>query len=128
MFRRPASGVGFQVGLTRLGSSRSTTLAMATTATRLTDQDRYKTRENVFQFMPLLRYEAGPSAPRCSSDRQVRYSQTPTDAGTLVAEEAPIGTGYFGRVSICAGLAFDSRQKSAIAAKADYTDTALSSG
>ena len=126
-FRRPASGVGFQAGAYASGVESFNYFGYGNDTDEITDQDRYKTRENVFQFMPLLRYEAGLRTEAFIGP-EIRYSQTPTDAGTLVAEEAPIGTGDFGRVSIRAGLAYDSRQKSAIAAKADYTDTALSSG
>jgi hypothetical protein len=57
----------------------------------------------------------------------VRYSQTPTDAGTIVAEQAPIGVGDFGLVAARAGFTFDSRQQSVVAARADYTKSAFGS-
>jgi hypothetical protein len=57
----------------------------------------------------------------------VRYSQTPADAGTIVAEQAPLGVGDFGLVAVRGGITFDSRQASVVAATADYTKRSVAS-
>ena len=126
-FRRPASGIGYQVGAYASGIEAFNYFGYGNNSAEIDDRARYKTRENVFQVAPMLRYEAGRRAEAFIGP-EVRYSQTPTDSGTLVAEEAPTGVGHYGRVAIRGGLAFDSRQRSVIAAKADYTETALRTG
>jgi hypothetical protein len=126
-FRRPASGLGYQVGAYASGVEAFNYFGYGNESEEIAERSRYKTRENVFQFMPVLRYEAGLRTEAFIGP-EVRYSQTPTDSATLIAEEAPIGVGNFGRVAIRAGVAYDSRQRSVVAARADYTDTALRSG
>lgn len=126
-FRRPASGLGYQVGAYASGVEAFNYFGSGNESEEIADRSRYKTRENVFQVMPVLRYEAGLRAEAFIGP-ELRYSQTPTDSGTLLAEEAPVGVGNFGRVALRAGLGFDSRQRSVVAARADYTDTALRSG
>ena len=88
------------------------------------DRGRYKTRENVFFLTPTLRYEAGRRVEAFVGP-ELRYSQTPTDAGTIVAEQAPLGVGDFGLVALRAGLNFDSRERAVVAARADYTKTSF---
>ena len=126
-FRRPASGFGYQVAVYASGVESFNYFGYGNDSDEIADRARYKTRENVFQITPVLRYEAGLRTEAFIGP-EVRFSQTPTDSATLVAEEAPVGVGNFGRVAIRAGLAFDSRQRSIVAAKADYTDTSLRSG
>ena len=126
-FRRPASGFGYQLGAYASGVEAFNYFGYGNDSDEIADRARYKTRENVFQVTPVIRYEAGLRTEAFIGP-EVRYSQTPTDSGTLVAEEAPAGVGDYGRVAIRAGVAFDSRQRSVVAAKADYTDTSLRSG
>jgi hypothetical protein len=123
-FRRPASGLGYQLSAYASGIEAYNYFGAGNDSPELTDRARYKTRENVFFVTPTLRYEAGLRT-NVFIGPEVRYSQTPTDSGTLIAEEQPVGTGDFGLVTLRAGVTFDSRQRSVVAAKADYTDTSF---
>lgn len=123
-FRRPASGLGAQLSAYASGIEAYNYFGTGNESEELTDRSRYKTRENVFFFSPTLRYEAGLRTDVFIGP-EVRYSRTPTDSGTLIAEEKPVGAGDFGLVAIRAGVTIDSRQPSVVAAKADYTDTSF---
>jgi hypothetical protein len=125
-FRRPASGLGYQLHAYGSGIESFNYFGVGNNSPEATDRGRYKTRENVFYVAPALRYEAGGRF-ELHVGPEVRYSQTPTDSGTIVAEEAPVGVGNFGLVALRGGLAFDSRQQSVVAAKADYTKTSFGS-
>ena len=127
-FRRPASGLGFQIGAFASGVEAFNYFGYGNDSDEIADRARYKTRENVFQFTPVLRYEAGLSHRGLHRPGGAVTRRPRPMPDTLVAEEAPIGVGDFGRVAIRAGLTFDSRQRSVVAAKADYTDTSLRSG
>jgi hypothetical protein len=121
-FRRPASGFGYQLHAYWSGVESYNYFGVGNNSPATTDLDRYKTREKIFSFAPTLRYDArrrvgifvGP---------EIRYSTTPGDTGTIVADQAPLGVGGFGLVAVRGGLIFDSREKSSVAAKADYTKT-----
>jgi len=125
-FRRPASGFGYRLHAYASGVESFNYFGVGNNSPETNDRGRYKTRENVFFFAPALRYEAGRRLEIFAAP-EVRYSQTPTDAGTIVAEQAPIGVGDFGLVAARAGLTFDSRQQSVVAARADYTRSAFGS-
>ncbi len=123
-FRRPASGLGYQLHAYASGVESYNYFGVGNNSPETNDRARYKTRENVFFFTPALRFEAGRRLEAFVGP-EVRYSQTPTDAGTIVAEQAPIGVGDFGLAAVRGGLTFDSRQKSVVAARADYTKNSL---
>ncbi len=125
-FRRPASGFGYQLHAYGSGVESYNYFGVGNSSPVTTDLARYRTREKIFSFAPTLRYDfrrrvgvfVGPD---------LRYSQTPGDAGTIVAEEKPLGVGGFGLAAVRGGLIFDSREKSSVAAKADYTKTSYGS-
>ena len=125
-FRRPASGFGYQVHAYGSGVESYNYFGVGNNSPATTDRARYKTREKIFSFAPTLRYDArlrvgvfvGP---------ELRYSDTPGDAGTIVADQAPLGVAGFGLVAVRGGLIFDSRETSSVAATADYTKTSYGS-
>jgi hypothetical protein len=125
-FRRPASGFGYQLEGYGSGVQSFNYFGPGNNSPETNDRSRYKTRENVFFLTPTLRYEAGRRVEAFVGP-ELRYSQTPTDAGTIVAEQAPLGVGDFGLVALRAGLNFDSRERAVVAARADYTKTSFGS-
>ena len=125
-FHRPASGVGYGLHAYASGVESYNYFGIGNNSPESNDRGRYKTRENVYFFTPTLRYQAGRRASAFVGP-EMRYSQTPTDTGTIVAEQAPIGSGDFGLVAVRGGLSYDSRGAAAVAAKADYTRTSFAS-
>jgi hypothetical protein len=126
-FRRPASGFGYQLQAFASGVESYNYFGSGNNSPVTDDQSRYKTQEAVYFFTPTVRYEAGHRM-EVFAGPEVRYSRTPADAGTLVAEQAPLGIGDFGLVAVRGGLTFDSRQTSVVAAIADYTKNSIGSG
>jgi len=125
-FRRPASRIGYGLHGYASGIETYNYFGLGNDSPETDDRDRYQTRENVFFFTPTLRYEAGRRVEAFGGP-EVRYSQTPVDAATILAAEAPIGSGDCGLLAIRGGLTFDSREKGVVAARADYTKSALGS-
>jgi hypothetical protein len=125
-FRRPASRVGYELHAYGSGVQSFNYFGLGNNSPETDDRERYKTRENVFFLTPMLRYEAGRRVEAFVGP-EMRYSQTPADADTIVAEQAPLGVGNFGLVALRGGLNFDSRERAAVAARADYTKTSFGS-
>jgi hypothetical protein len=125
-FNRPASGLGYGLSAFASGVESYNYFGVGNNSPETNDRARYKTRENVYFFTPTLRYAAGQRLGAFVGP-EMRYSQTPTDSGTIVAEQSPIGVGDFGLVAVRGGLTFDSRQTAVVAAKADYTRTSVAS-
>jgi len=121
-FWRPASSVGYQVTAYASGVESYNYFGPGNDTPRETNRSVYKTRENVFFFSPTVQYQAGPRF-EIHGGPEVRYSSTPTDTGTIVATEAPLGVGRFGLVAVRGGLSFDSRQSATFKVRADLTDT-----
>ena len=126
-FRRPASGFGYQVRAFGSGVESYNYFGSGNNSSETDDQSRYTTQEAVYFFAPTVRYEAGRRM-EVFAGPEVRYSRTPDDTGTIVAEQAPLGVGKFGLVAVRSGLTFDSRQQSVVSAIADYTQNSLASG
>jgi hypothetical protein len=126
-FRRPGSGLGYRVRALGSGVESYNYFGPGNDSAQITDRAVYKTRENVFLVAPSLRYEVG-NRFEAQVGPEVRYSSTPTDSGTLVATQAPVGVGRFGLVALRGALAFDSRQDSLFRVKADVTDTSMAAG
>jgi len=121
LFRRPASGVGYQVTAYASGVESFNYFGPGNDSPHVTDRNVYKTRENVFYLAPAVRYEVGRRFG-IHAGPEARYSSTPTDTGTIVATQAPIGVGRFGLIGVRAGLSFDSRQSDVVKVRADVTD------
>jgi hypothetical protein len=126
-FRRPASGFGYQLHAFGSGVESYNYFGSGNNSPETDDRSRYTTREAVYFFTPTVRYEAGRRLAVFAGP-EVRYSRTPDDTGTIVAEQAPLGVGNFGLVAVRGGLTFDSRQTSVVAAIADYTKNSIESG
>ena len=125
-FNRPASGFGYGLRGYASGVESYNYFGLGNNSPLTNDKSRYKTRENVYFFTPTLRYTAGRRLGAYVGP-EMRYSQTPTDSSTIVAEQAPVGVGDFGLVAVRGGLSYDSRQSAVVAAKADYTKTSVAS-
>ena len=125
-FSRPASRFGYGLRAFASGVESYNYFGVGNNSPVSNDRARYKTRENVYFFTPTLRYSEGRRVDAYVGP-ELRYSQTPTDTGTIVAEQAPVGVGDFGLVALRAGVSFDSRQAGVVAAKADYTKTSVAS-
>ena len=123
-FYRPASRLGYRLQAFGSGVESYNYFGHGNDSPSVTDRGRYKTGENVFFITPTLRYDAGRRIDLYVGP-ELRYSDTPTGTGTIVAEQSPLGVGRFGIVALRAGLAVDSRERSVIAPKADYTNTSM---
>jgi hypothetical protein len=127
VFRRPGSGLGYQVRSFASGVESYNYFGPGNNTPHITDRSVYKTRENVFFFSPALRYAAGLRFEAHVAP-EVRYSSTPTDTQTIVATQAPVGVGAFGLVAARGGFTFDSRQDALFKVNADVTNVGLASG
>ena len=125
-FRRPGSGLGYQLHGYASGLESFNYFGAGNETPQVQNRAVYKTRQNVFYFSPALRYEAGPRTELLLAP-ELRYSSTPTDTGTIVATQAPVGVGTFGQAALRGRLAFDSRQSAVFKVRADVTQTALPS-
>lgn len=126
VFNRPASGVGYGLQTFVSGVESYNYFGEGNNSPSTDDRNRYATSENVYFATSTLRYAAGRRA-NAFVGPELRYSQTPTDSETIIAEQSPTGVGNFGLVAVRAGVTFDSRQVSVVAAKADYTKNSIGS-
>lgn len=119
-FRRPASNVVFQVEAHGSGIDRYNFFGLGNDSPREADRARYRTRSDVLTVHPTVRFELGRRF-EVFGGPEVRYSQSATGDGTVLGEQAPLGTGDFGLVTVRAGLHFDSRERPAIHGSADLS-------
>ncbi len=120
-FRRPGTGLGYQLEAYASGLKRFNYFGPGNGSAPVADRNAYKTRQNVFSFLPAIRYEAGRRW-EVRAGPEVRYSQTPEDPTTIVGAQAPTGVGDFGLVAFHGSVSFDSREKSVPVVNADVTD------
>ena len=127
IFRRPASRFGYQVHAFGSGVESYNFFGLGNDTPEATDRSRYQTKESMVDVFPALRYELGNRFSAFVGPA-MRFSRTPTDSGTIVAEQAPIGVGDFGLFAVRGGLTYDSRLSPVVAAKADYTKNEVGAG
>ena len=127
IFRRPASRFGYQVHAFGSGVESYNFFGLGNDTPEATDRSRYQTKESMVDVFPALRYELGNRFSAFVGPA-MRFSRTPTDSGTIVAEQAPIGVGDFGLFAVRGGLTYDSRLSPMVAAKADYTKNEVGAG
>ena len=71
---------------------------------------RYRSRQRLFQLSPSLRIGSTPQF-QMTVGPELRHARSDQDDPTLLAEEAPYGTGLFGSLRFKATVEADSRQQ-----------------
>jgi hypothetical protein len=107
-FRRPASGLAFQLQTYGSGIDRINFFGYGNDSDLEASRGRYRTKEDLFIANSTLRFEAGTRFETFVGP-EVRYSRSAEGPGTILGEQAPIGSGRFGLVALRGGLHFDSR-------------------
>jgi hypothetical protein len=123
-FRRSASGLALGLHGYASGIERINFFGFGNDTPEVADRNVYKSDETAAYFSPSLRYEIGRRFETFVGV-DVRYSETPEDADTILGRTNPYGTGRFGSLGIRAGLHLDTRERAEAHPSANLSEGTL---
>jgi hypothetical protein len=124
IFARPASHVYFDLRAMGSGVEQVNYFGLGN-ETPDQPKDRYRSRQRLFSLAPLLRIGSSLRFQTMAGP-ELRYVRSDTDDPTVLAEEAPYGSGSFGSLRFKATLDADTRQQAATSVLELASGTGLS--
>ena len=107
-FKRPASPLGFGLRAFASGIEQINFFGLGNETPEQTNRQRFRSQQTMLFTEPAVRLALSPRLTAVLGP-QIRYSRSGEKQGSLLAEQAPYGTGDFGLVALHGALDLDTR-------------------
>lgn len=107
LFRRPASALAYQMRVFASGIEQINFFGFGNESAKA-GRSQYRSEQTVFSVAPAARFGSSPKL-LFTIGPEVRYARSGQGAGTVLADQAPYGTGRFGLVAVQARFDADTR-------------------